>query len=213
MGWKQWTRERLSVTDLQEHIQDQVIARFASASARAAQLPAPEEGMVSYLEDVGRWEGHDGDGWQVLSYGAAPVLRVTRQASPQSLPTGVFTVIAWDTELEDSHGMMTGSAITCKRSGLYAVTAAVHLVGTSGGNRAVDVLKSTGGAAAVGTGVGHKTTSAQEADIGVEATGLARFALDDVITVRGWQNSGVAQNTTNANTYGPTKLDMVWLRA
>lgn len=59
MGWKQWTRERLSSTELQSYLQDQAVLRFASASARSAQLAAPAEGMVSTLDDtneVARWD-------------------------------------------------------------------------------------------------------------------------------------------------------------
>jgi hypothetical protein len=49
LGWKQWVRERLSQTDLQGYIQDQVVMVFASAAARLEELPAPSDGMVSYL--------------------------------------------------------------------------------------------------------------------------------------------------------------------
>lgn len=63
MGWKQWTRERLSAASLQGYLQDQVVAHFPSASARAVALPNPTEGMHSYLLDEDVREVHDGTGW------------------------------------------------------------------------------------------------------------------------------------------------------
>lgn len=63
-GWKAWTRERLSRTDLQGYIQDQVVARFASASARASQLTAPGFNQVSVRDDVpGSIEWWTGGAW------------------------------------------------------------------------------------------------------------------------------------------------------
>lgn len=219
MGWKNWTRERLSVPDLQEHIQDQVVMRFASGSARGAQLPAPEEGMVCYLEDVNRWEGYGpgADGitleWTVIAYaGPRPVLRVQRTA-PQSIPSGGFTNLAWDTELEDSHNMHNGGLITIKRAGLWQVTAGYNLSGNVAGRRAVRVMRATAAAPAtpIPTGIG-RNVGAAGTDNGVEASGTVRLGLNDSLTVGVFHDTAGAQNTSNPD-YGPTKLDLVWLSA
>lgn len=51
-GWKAWTRQVLSITDMQEYLQDQVVQRYASRAARTADGPAVlEDGMMSYLID------------------------------------------------------------------------------------------------------------------------------------------------------------------
>jgi hypothetical protein len=63
MGWRQWTRERLTAA-LMQRIQDQLVMDFASASARTSELAAPTEGMVSYLKDVQRMELYDGTAWR-----------------------------------------------------------------------------------------------------------------------------------------------------
>jgi hypothetical protein len=42
--------------------------RFASASARAATITVPVEGMVSWLQDVNRLYVYDGSAWQELPY-------------------------------------------------------------------------------------------------------------------------------------------------
>jgi hypothetical protein len=59
-GWRQWTRERLTAALVQNHLQDQVVQRYSSSSARGTGLPAPSEGMVTTLDDtdaVYRWDG------------------------------------------------------------------------------------------------------------------------------------------------------------
>jgi hypothetical protein len=63
VGWRQWTRERLT-TALMQRMQDQLVMDFASAEARAAELVAPTEGMVSYLRDVQRLEMHADGAWR-----------------------------------------------------------------------------------------------------------------------------------------------------
>jgi hypothetical protein len=86
MGWKLWTRERLTAADLQEHIQDQVTIHAASASAFDTMVPPGSrvDGMRRYLADVKReevyvngvWQPiHAGDtGWQNLAIGAPVVV-------------------------------------------------------------------------------------------------------------------------------------------
>ncbi|MEU1778093.1 hypothetical protein ABZ545_01245 [Streptomyces abikoensis] len=46
------------------------VMRFASASARAATLTSPVEGMVTWLQDVNALEVYDGTAWRGVFYGA-----------------------------------------------------------------------------------------------------------------------------------------------
>lgn len=64
MGWKQWTRERLSAADLQAYLQDQAVLKFASAAAADAAIPAGSRklGMVRWLDDQKRAEYYDTTG-------------------------------------------------------------------------------------------------------------------------------------------------------
>lgn len=126
LGWKQWVRERLSQTDLQGYIQDQVVMRFPSAAARTAELPAPTQGMVSYLDDAGRWEGHDGGGWDYLA-GPTPRYMVAQlPSSPAEVPynqaSGLISLM----------GLMWANALP----GDYEITAVLAQKGTvaMGGN-------------------------------------------------------------------------------
>lgn len=63
-GRKVWVADEvLAATDLQNYIQDQVIFRYASASARNAAILSPTEGMVSYLDDTNALTMYDGAAW------------------------------------------------------------------------------------------------------------------------------------------------------
>jgi len=67
LGWKAWTTETVSSTEMQGYIQDQTVMRFASISARNAVLTSPTDGMVTYLEDVDRLEYREGGAyWRPL---------------------------------------------------------------------------------------------------------------------------------------------------
>ncbi len=56
-GHKTWTRERLTVDDVQGYLQDQVVLNYPSTAAADADLVAPTAGMLRWLADVDRYEG------------------------------------------------------------------------------------------------------------------------------------------------------------
>lgn len=56
-GWHDFVPgEVLTAANVQDYLQDQTVMKFASAAARAAALPAPSQGMVSFLNDTGAVE-------------------------------------------------------------------------------------------------------------------------------------------------------------
>lgn len=65
-GRKVFTSEVLTSADVNGYLMEQTVMRFPSSSVRGVELPAPTEGMLSYLEDVNRYEKHDGAGWKPL---------------------------------------------------------------------------------------------------------------------------------------------------
>lgn len=48
------------------NVRDQVVTPFASAAARTSAITSPVNGMVSYLQDVGRLEINNGSAWAPL---------------------------------------------------------------------------------------------------------------------------------------------------
>lgn len=69
LGRKVFVRERLTSADVNGFLMDQTVMRFASASARAAEIASPSEGMVTYLDDQNALEFHTGTGWERLLHG------------------------------------------------------------------------------------------------------------------------------------------------
>lgn len=56
-GWHDFVPgEVLTAANVQDYLQDQTVMKFASAAARAAALPSPSQGMMSFLNDTGSLE-------------------------------------------------------------------------------------------------------------------------------------------------------------
>jgi len=97
MGWgrKLWTRERLTVTDLQG-ITDQTVMSFASASARDVAIPAPVNGMVVWLDSPGVFMERVAGAWVTssLSAGASGAIVGTAPAAgyPLRMKTATGTI-------------------------------------------------------------------------------------------------------------------------
>jgi hypothetical protein len=50
----------LTAADVNDYLMDQSVMNFASSAARASAIPAPTEGMVTYLQDSNIVESYDG---------------------------------------------------------------------------------------------------------------------------------------------------------
>jgi hypothetical protein len=83
----------LPASDVQTYLMDQSVMVFSSSATRAAALTAPVEGMLTWLEDVSRYENYDGTNWVAL--GNSKILQVvsTCKTDTYSLNTGGFNDI------------------------------------------------------------------------------------------------------------------------
>jgi len=118
-GWKQWTRERLTSSQLQQYLQDQVVARFTSAAQRSAQIVAPTLNMVSVRDDApGRLEVWDGDSWEsidVAASGRQPITVTSQVASGSALhPQVIIPAVAVPTRVTLLASGRTGFATTAR---------------------------------------------------------------------------------------------------
>ena len=73
MAYKVFTNGSvLPASDVNTYLMDQSVMVFSSSTTRAAALTAPVEGMLTWLEDVNRYENYNGSAWVEL--GQAPGL-------------------------------------------------------------------------------------------------------------------------------------------
>lgn len=67
MSFKVFTNgSTLPASDLNDYLMRQAVIGFSGSSARASAIPAPSEGMLTWLEDVNRYEFYDGSAWKPL---------------------------------------------------------------------------------------------------------------------------------------------------
>ena len=138
-----------------------------------------------------------------------PACRVRRTATGQSLGNGVVAALNFDTEDFDTNAMFapTANFITIKTAGIYIVTATVVLTANATGNRALIIylnptVTGAGDSATLSAGteiansthtVGVSTTSS------TCASTIYNFALNDVVCVGFFQNSGIALATSGSS--------------
>jgi hypothetical protein len=63
--------EVLTSTNAQTYWMDQVVAKFADATARDAAITSPTAGQHCYLVDVGQTQSYTGSSWAQLGGGGA----------------------------------------------------------------------------------------------------------------------------------------------
>jgi hypothetical protein len=68
-GYRQWaTGQLVTAADAQAYWQDQTVMVFASSAARTAAITAPSAGMLTYLQDVGRYDRYTGSAWRPITH-------------------------------------------------------------------------------------------------------------------------------------------------
>jgi hypothetical protein len=63
-GFKVWTTgDLVNASDFNSYLQEQVIMRFANATARDSAVSSAEEGMFCFLQDSNTLQFYDGSSW------------------------------------------------------------------------------------------------------------------------------------------------------
>lgn len=69
-GYRSWTPgEILTASNVQNYLQDQSVMVFSGSAARSSAVVSPDEGMLTYLLDLNRFEFYDGSSWVTLVNG------------------------------------------------------------------------------------------------------------------------------------------------
>jgi hypothetical protein len=77
----------LNASEINDNLMNQSVMVFSNSTARSAALTAPVEGMLTWLEDVNRYENYNGSAWVPLSSGK--ILQVV-----QGVKTDTTTITA-----------------------------------------------------------------------------------------------------------------------
>ena len=75
----------LPASDVQTYLMDQSVMIFSSSATRAAALTAPVEGMLTYLDDVNRYESYNGTAW--VTFGSSAILQVVSATKTDTFST------------------------------------------------------------------------------------------------------------------------------
>jgi hypothetical protein len=125
----------LNASDLNTYLMRQSVMVFASSAARASAITAPNEGMLTWLEDINGFEFYDGAAWVDL----------TDEPTGWSDKSANYSIVAAD----------NGSTI---RSTGSAITITVNNVLTTQGDR-IDFIQAGAGQITFAAGAGVTLSS------------------------------------------------------
>jgi hypothetical protein len=80
----------LQASEINDNLMRQSVMVFSNASARTAAITSPVEGMLTWLEDVNRYESYNGSTW-VSPIGSFPIVSQNFTAQTQLVFDNIFT--------------------------------------------------------------------------------------------------------------------------
>lgn len=84
----------LTADDVQTYLQDQVVAVFATTTARDAAITSPAEGQVAYIKADDSFTWYSGSAWKILTYGTnvayTPTLTNFTNTGAGAVTTGFY---------------------------------------------------------------------------------------------------------------------------
>lgn len=91
MAFKVFTNgSTLQASEVNDNLMRQAVSTFSNAAARTAAITAPSEGMLTWLEDVNRYESYNGSSW-VSPFGMTHVATVSFSNAASAQISNVFT--------------------------------------------------------------------------------------------------------------------------
>jgi hypothetical protein len=91
----------LNASEINDNLMNQSVMVFSNSTARAAALTTPLEGMLTWLEDVNRYESYNGTSWVQLSSGK--VVQVVN-VQTGAVATGTAVIPSDDTIPQQTEG-------------------------------------------------------------------------------------------------------------
>jgi len=112
-GFKVWTTgDLVNASDFNSYLQEQVIMRFANATARDSAVSSAEEGMFCFLQDSNTLQFYDGSSWNSFIGEGDITSIVTASTSGLSGGTtsGVATLTVDPSQLTDGNSITVDTA-------------------------------------------------------------------------------------------------------
>ena len=174
------------------------VPRFANAAARTAAIPAPVEGMTTWLNDVKRTEVWLANAWRATGPAGELVAAFTGLTVPTGAPAAPPSYAA--SVLDNNFFTNTATQLICNKSGWYIVALRGTITGgAAGGTRNFMELGWS-------TGIRHRASySAAESDASVAGLALVAAAGEwfQATIFQNGAGSQTASGTVTAHYLGP----------
>ena len=109
MAYKVFTNGSvLNASEINDNLMNQSVMVFSNATARSAALTSPVEGMLTWLEDVNKYENYNGTAWVAL--GGSAILQVLSTVKVNAFSTSSTSF----TDITDLSVSITPSSATSK---------------------------------------------------------------------------------------------------
>lgn len=182
----------LTASHMNNEVRDQVISKFSTTAARDAAIGSPAEPMEVAITGEDRGYVYNGSAWVRNSNWWSTSGRTgtrLRRAANQSMTSGGFTAISWDTEDADADGFITvtSSTITIPTGlgGIYSLIARVDWGATP-----------TGPSLLLAAGGQNYTYPYTNVSLGSPVVWIGQLAAADTIVISPYHTTGVGVNIT-----------------
>jgi len=178
-----------------------------------ADIVTPFTGQIIFNTTDTRLWRYTGSAWAIFTGGPAWALS---RGTVQSIPNIAWTTLNWTEEDVDTGGMHppNGDTVVINQAGLYAVTGKASFALNATGIRACRLTKNGTADANTVKGSSFIMTEISADGIAAVATPLLfiQCAVNDVLRVQCFQQSGAALNTSVSSLGDQTLFAGVWLR-
>jgi hypothetical protein len=83
----------LNASEINDNLMNQSVMVFSNATARSAAITSPLEGMLTWLEDLNRYENYNGSAWVALGGSAILQVKSTTKTDVFSTNSPTFTTV------------------------------------------------------------------------------------------------------------------------
>ena len=157
MAFKVFTNgSTLQASELNENLMRQSVAVFSNAAARTAAITSPNEGMVTWLEDLNVLSIYDGANWKTSLNATGSVLQVVSSTTTTQAQTSSTSFVTTGFELAITPKSTSSKVLIIYSGDGYSSTAGVSLF--------VSIFRGGAGGTNLGNALGFGSLYATSSD-------------------------------------------------